>query len=646
MSTLLETNERRTKRRAAMSCDRCKTRKTKVNAPCHLDPSRRRQRPYYRVSEEEFRYMTQIIEHFMPDTELNLQTLKSYVAGLDNNVVESPPTPTASDVQAVSPVCQGATPEIPAEQPSANDSAIIDEEISGVYSDVGRLRVDSRGVQRYVGESSSYLFHSAVRLLKRPRQPDAPKSQILAPLTATEVVPPPTPEASLGVKYTPRQINLPYRELCNRCIGRFFRDVHSIYWFFSAEQLHTTLDRIYSGDATAATPATLCSLYSILALTCESETQNEWSNTSMRPSVTYLTLAKALVPTLCDDADTDSIRALCLLGLSLSCSMFGNTAYIYVGSAARIAFTLGLHARDAVESGHGVQEQVNVRLFCSLYLLDLDTALCYGNPPAIDEGIVRNLPKIPSEHILSPGSNMPLNYLETSCKLAKLRRGLTKLMYQKSASNSPRLSISSVSTAISGLGEFYANIPSHLRHYDKVAAFHERSVAVLHLRYWSAVMFATRPFLLYKVLHEKELNQSPKQKWFNEFGNMCIDAAKKSLDIISFLRERELLSSLVVFDCGCILEDMQVFLLALADPDNSAHKLNVEACLYTLQGMEQIFWTKHALPEVTAQLEECGILNSENRINPTNPQPHDLVFLDFTQNTESYVQKFRWLVLN
>jgi hypothetical protein len=73
------------------------------------------------------------------------------------------------------------------------------------------------------------------------------------------------------------------------------------------------LDRLYSGDATYATPATLCSLYAILALTCESEMQQEWTDVAIRPSVTYLNLAKALTPALYDDADSDSIRALCLL---------------------------------------------------------------------------------------------------------------------------------------------------------------------------------------------------------------------------------------------------------------------------------------------------------------------------------------------
>ncbi|KAF4469117.1 aldehyde dehydrogenase [Fusarium albosuccineum] len=663
MATPQETSERRTKRRAAMSCDRCKARKTKcvdpipgpcqfcasISAPCHLDPSRRRQRPYYRVSEEEFRYMTQILEHFLPNTELNLQTLKSYVDSIGSNASDQAFTPSGSE--AISPSYALVSPPPIAEDAREDDSVITDE-ISELHKEVGRLRVDSRGIQSeflnmavlthavsltapgHVGPSSAYLFHSAVRSIKHPRQPNTPSSEVLAPLTASEVVPPPTPESSLGVKRTPRQVNLPHRELCNSCIARFFQDVHSVYWLFSAEQLHATLDRIYSGDATSATPAALCSLYSILAITCESEMQKEWSDTSMRPSVTYLTLAKAVVPALYDDADSDSVRALCLLGLALSCSMFGNTAYIYIGSAARIAFTLGWHVRDHNKSRLDLQEQMDMRLFCTLYLLDLDTSLTYGNPPAIDEGTIINAPKAPSEQMLSPGSNMPLDYLETSCQLAYLRRDLTRLLYQRPVGGSHRLSTGAVTNAVSRLESWYTGIPSHLRNPAQVPKFHERSVAVLHLRYWSAMVYATRPFLLYSALKEQELDQSPKQRWFRDFSTACIDAAQKSLEVVLFLAERNLLSSLVVFDCGCILEDMQVFLLAMTLSEPSMHKRNVEACLLTLQGMEQAFWPKHALPEVIAQLRECGILSDEPGLNLTDDQPPGLVFLDFAQQGE------------
>ncbi|KAI8667584.1 Zn(2)-C6 fungal-type domain-containing protein [Fusarium sp. Ph1] len=644
MSTPQETSERRTKRRAAMSCDRCKARKTKcvdpvpgpcqfcasISAPCHLDPSRRRQRPYYRVSEEEFRYMTQILEHFLPNTELNLPNLKAFVQSLENSALDNPITPSASD---------GITPSYPIVSPqstapeSVNESSDITNEISELYQEVGRVRVDSKGVQRHVGPSSSYLFHSAVRSIKQPRQPNTPNSDIIAPLTASPSIPPPLPESSLGVKRTPRQVNLPHRELCNNCIARFFREVHAVYWLFSAEQLHATLDRIYAGDATAATPAALCSLYSILAITCESEMQKEWSDTAMRPSVTYLTLAKAVVPALFDDADSDSVRALCLLGLALSCSMFGSTAYVYIGAAARVAFTLGWHVRDE-SSRVDLQEQIDLRLFSTLYILDLDTSLCYGNPPAIDQSIVPNLPKSPCEQLLGPGSSMPHDYLETSCQLAHLRRGLTRLLYQKPTAKSAPISISAVSKAVSDLENWYSEIPFHLRHPNQVARFHVRSVAVLHLRYWSAMIYATRPFLLYSALKEDNIGQSPKQKSFQDFSARCLDAAQKSLEMILFLGERGLLSSLVLLDCGSILEDMQVFLLGLKLSDPSIHMRNVETCLHTLQSMEQVFWTKMLLPEVIAQLREFGVLSSEPGLNLVDDQPAGLIFLDFAQQGE------------
>lgn len=44
-----------------------------IGAPYHLDPSRRKQRPYYQASKEEIQYL--ILEHFVLDTDLNLHTL-------------------------------------------------------------------------------------------------------------------------------------------------------------------------------------------------------------------------------------------------------------------------------------------------------------------------------------------------------------------------------------------------------------------------------------------------------------------------------------------------------------------------------------------------------------------------------------------
>lgn len=239
---------------------------------------------------------------------------------------------------------------------------------------------------------------------------------------------------------------------------------------------------------------------------------------------------------------------------------------------------------------------------------------------------------------------MPLEYLDTSCQLAHLRRSLTNLLYQTPSTNSPQMHVSAVSQAIASLEEWYSNIPSHMQDPTKVAKFHERSVGVLHLRYWNAVIYATRPFLLYSAWKRNEdeeatsssvvMTQNTKQRWFREFSDKCITAAQKSLEILEFLRARDLLSSLMILDCGCILDNMQVFLLALLFSDPLVHKQNLVTCLRTLQAMEPVFWTRSALAEVTAQLQERGILNQEQELDLGNDECPGLIFLEFAQQGE------------
>lgn len=81
----------------------------------------------------------------------------------------------------------------------------------------------------------------------------------------------------------------------------------------------------------------------------------------------------------------DSVLTTCQQGLALQSSMFANTAYIYVGSAASIAYTLGLHLQKTIKTKECLQRQIDLRIFSTLYLLDHDVALCYGNPTAISE---------------------------------------------------------------------------------------------------------------------------------------------------------------------------------------------------------------------------------------------------------------------
>lgn len=57
-------------------CDYCRT----TGAECHIDLGKRRQRPYYFVSEEEFRNMQDIMSYYLPETVLSPENLRSLAA--------------------------------------------------------------------------------------------------------------------------------------------------------------------------------------------------------------------------------------------------------------------------------------------------------------------------------------------------------------------------------------------------------------------------------------------------------------------------------------------------------------------------------------------------------------------------------------
>lgn len=97
--------------------------------------------------------MTRIIERLMPDTELNLQTLKHYVSQMERSDTEDQ---TGYQIPGSDVVLSNQSLPSPLEQTVAigttpntcNETTSISKEIGSVHAQVGKLRVDSKGVER------------------------------------------------------------------------------------------------------------------------------------------------------------------------------------------------------------------------------------------------------------------------------------------------------------------------------------------------------------------------------------------------------------------------------------------------------------------------------------------------------------------
>ena len=117
---------------------------------------------------------------------------------------------------------------------------------------------------------------------------------------------------------------LPSRQLCDIYVSRFLEDVHCTYWLYPVEALLQRVDSTYSESAPSSSSSWMCSLYTIFSIgaanyvgTNGNSPPPDWpAALDTKTSEDYLALAKQLIPTVYDEADIDSIRAMAIMVIS------------------------------------------------------------------------------------------------------------------------------------------------------------------------------------------------------------------------------------------------------------------------------------------------------------------------------------------
>lgn len=72
----------------------------------------------------------------------------------------------------------------------------------------------------------------------------------------------------------------------------------------------------------------------------------------------------------------------------------------------------------------------------------------------------------------------------------------------------------------------------------------------------------------------------------------------------------ETLSSLTVYDSGCVLKIILISILSLWRTNMPEYRGDIESCVVLLKGMEQIGFCKTVVAELPAHLDELGICES------------------------------------
>jgi hypothetical protein len=253
-----------------------------------------------------------ILQHFFPDHELNLQALRAISKGIRDGSFSAPP------IQQMDRFFQPTTEE----GESPQDSDAPGESVDDLHEPLGCMMKDSRGRFRYVGAHSEIPFNAAVVTLGTARRNPA----IIPPPRVGSYPPNLAAAASPSTDPGPEEtFHLPPRHLCDIYVARFLEDVHCTHWLYSVENLLHRVDDTYREGAPSSSSSWMCSLYAILAIGAanyegdngDSPAPHSPAASDRKNSEDYIALAKQLIPTVYDEADVDSIRALAIMVCAL-----------------------------------------------------------------------------------------------------------------------------------------------------------------------------------------------------------------------------------------------------------------------------------------------------------------------------------------
>lgn len=124
-------------------------------------------------------------------------------------------------------------------------------------------------------------------------------------------------------------------------------------------------------------------------------------------------------------------------------------------------------------------------------------------------------------------------------------------------------------------------------------------------------------------------------KYFDELGNICINAAEQSLALLQKMKEEGLLSTILVADFYYALDTFQIFLIAHALYKQEKYVENVRKSLEVLQSMGSSGYCQNMLPEVLNQVKSWGILDGLS-LDTTEPHQLETCFMDVPSGDDLY----------
>jgi proline utilization trans-activator len=339
-------------------------------------------------------------------------------------------------------------------------------------------------------------------------------------------------------------IKLPSSGYAKWLFAAQFTYIGTIFSFVDPVAFERQLQEAYQGPPDPLNTEACLAYCKVLVILAFGELYSINQGDGCPPGFHYFTHALNYLPDLHEEPSVLFVETLSLVGYFMQNLNRRDAAFLYVGTALRMAISLALHQEVRSSSFTNAEKEHRRRVWWSVYSLDRILSVKSGSPIMLhDEDIGIQLPsKLPHEPPYCPAVVLR-HYTELSRILSRVMIHI----YRKTPKSGSSL-MTSVQSIMSSLLQWFHNLPQELRFDPEKLNTSRESVSTL-VHYYQCINMTVRPLLFHVV--QKRLKAAPAERnknWKDGLSTsteavikLCISAAHDTIAMMTVAKEKNLL---------------------------------------------------------------------------------------------------------
>ncbi|KFA54532.1 hypothetical protein S40293_08047 [Stachybotrys chartarum IBT 40293] len=399
----------------------------------------------------------------------------------------------------------------------------------------------------------------------------------------------------LRCSLSPETPPLPPFDLAKRLYRAQHSYIGTIFSFLSERAFYQRLERVYARSPDPHNREECLSYCQILLVFAFGQMYsiNQWVGHEGPPGFQYFKIALTFLPNAYEDGSILFIEVLSYVAYFMQTINRRDAAYLYIGTALRMAISLRLHQEVSDQDIDAETREHRRRVWWSTYSMERLLCVTSGHPISIQDEDIDLLPPSPI-----PGEDARLAAILASyTELSRIHGIIGEKIYRKRQKSGPDLS-ACIQHIMQRLNGWFEGLPETVNLCaPDINQEPRREVVSIYLHYYHCINITARPILLYAV--QRQLATNPHRlgatRWEDGFSSdivrvidTAVSAARSSAFILNSAAKHNLVATYGFIDGEqAFSAAMLLVMVNIAFPYKEIDASAMEIALNVLQTMAE-----------------------------------------------------------